>query len=745
MKRKRNLMRMILPLAFAMAMLTGMTVTANAETVKGVRYLYFENEAAAIAGTTTQGTHDCERVESSSASYVYWGKGDETTWLVVDGNATISNQIIAKGAVNLILADGAALNANRGITVTDGGKLNIYAQSTGDNAGKLVTSTQGENCGVAVYDNSSLTINGGKVDASGTLWGIGDFDPRASSKTSVVTINGGTVTAKSSTATEDGDQMYSGILAGKSLKVNGGEVTAEWTGTGSNKYGIYSEGSLTVNGGKVTADGPAPGRAGISTDGKLIVTGGEIYASCRQTEPVANDTCGIYADGGMEVTDGKITALGGVFGIQSTGYYEGETVTIKGGTIDATGTGAGLYSQKLLTIEGGKINATATRRDGDGISSYDNIMISGGDVRTTGGDTGIRVLHEQCTLTISGGNVVTSGSACIGAEKIVIGDALMVRAGEKEPGDYVDRTEFQATAGRYEWAKIGKQVTRNVKFFVANGAWNDGTKNGRTAAMTGFEDEMILTADLIPAVGSKPDSGYKAGSWDVTPVAGTLITENTTYKYTYAKKDTPTPTPEPTPTPKPTPSKKTAKTVVVAKAIASGKTKAKLSWNDAGADRYVIYRGICGKNMKKYKTVNGKTRKLTVSKLRSGEKYRFCVVAQKKSGKSYRTIATSGDAHMAAGNVSGSYTNVKDLKVNRKAVNLKKGRSFRIKTGLTKVRKDKRLLNSSHDKSVRFTTTDPGVAVVNSKGKITAKGKGSCRVYVQAVNGLWKTVRVTVK
>ena len=88
---------------------------------------------------------------------------------------------------------------------------------------------------------------------------------------------------------------------------------------------------------------------------------------------------------------------------------------------------------------------------------------------------------------------------------------------------------------------------------------------------------------------------------------------------------------------------------------------------------------------------------------------------------------------------------VKDLKVNRKAVNLKKGRSFRIKTGLTKVRKDKRLLNSSHDKSVRFTTTDPGVAVVNSKGKIAAKGKGSCRVYVQAMNGLCKTVRVTVK
>ena len=50
MKRKRFLLRIILPLAFAMAMLTGMTVTANArdaEIVKDVNYLYFENEAAA--------------------------------------------------------------------------------------------------------------------------------------------------------------------------------------------------------------------------------------------------------------------------------------------------------------------------------------------------------------------------------------------------------------------------------------------------------------------------------------------------------------------------------------------------------------------------------------------------------------------------------------------------------------------------------------------------------------------------
>lgn len=193
------------------------------------------------------------------------------------------------------------------------------------------------------------------------------------------------------------------------------------------------------------------------------------------------------------------------------------------------------------------------------------------------------------------------------------------------------------------------------------------------------------------------------------------------------------------------PSKKTARTVLVTKAIASGKTKAKLSWNNAGADRYVVYYAECGRSTKKYKTVSGKTRSLTVSKLKNGHKYRFYVVAQKKSGQSYKTIATSGDAHMAAGNVSGRYTNVKALKVNRSAVNLKKGKTFTIKTSVTKVNKYKKLLNASHDPSIRYITNDPGVAVVNGKGKITAKGTGTCYIYVQAVNGIWKTVKVTVK
>ena len=85
-------------------------------------------------------------------------------------------------------------------------------------------------------------------------------------------------------------------------------------------------------------------------------------------------------------------------------------------------------------------------------------------------------------------------------------------------------------------------LTYTVTFKVVNGSWNEGEGEAATAdktvTLTGYEgDTLKLTADQIPAVGSKPNDTYKAGSWDVTPDTDTAITQATTYTYTYAKKD----------------------------------------------------------------------------------------------------------------------------------------------------------------------------------------------------------------
>ena len=46
---------------------------------------------------------------------------------------------------------------------------------------------------------------------------------------------------------------------------------------------------------------------------------------------------------------------------------------------------------------------------------------------------------------------------------------------------------------------------------------------------------------------------------------------------------------------------------------------------------------------------------------------------------------------------------------------------------------------------IKYESSNTSVAIVSSKGVITAKKKGTCTVYVYAQNGVYKKVNVTVK
>ena len=64
---------------------------------------------------------------------------------------------------------------------------------------------------------------------------------------------------------------------------------------------------------------------------------------------------------------------------------------------------------------------------------------------------------------------------------------------------------------------------------------------------------------------------------------------------------------------------------------------------------------------------------------------------------------------------------------------------------MKKLKAGKKLLPRYHDAKVRYLSSDPKIATVSAKGKIKAKAKGTCKIYVYAVNGAYKTVKVTVK
>ena len=95
-----------------------------------------------------------------------------------------------------------------------------------------------------------------------------------------------------------------------------------------------------------------------------------------------------------------------------------------------------------------------------------------------------------------------------------------------------------------------RRISCSVTFKVVNGAWDEGEGEeataDRTVTLTGYEgDPLKLSADQIPAVGTRPNDTYKAGSWNVTPNAETAITEAITYTYTYTQKEVSTVTKAP--------------------------------------------------------------------------------------------------------------------------------------------------------------------------------------------------------
>ena len=166
---------------------------------------------------------------------------------------------------------------------------------------------------------------------------------------------------------------------------------------------------------------------------------------------------------------------------------------------------------------------------------------------------------------------------------------------------------------------------------------------------------------------------------------------------------------------------------------ASGNT-IKLSWKKVkGAKKYIVYGNKCGKTRKykKKKEVTGTS--YTRTNCKAGTYYKFIVAAV--NGK--KVLAVSKTIHVVTN--GGKYGNAKKVKLDKKTLKLKTGKSYTLKVTITEPAKGVK----NHRKTA-FESSDIRVATVNSKGKIKAVGKGSCYVYAYAQNGRSARVKVTV-
>lgn len=171
-----------------------------------------------------------------------------------------------------------------------------------------------------------------------------------------------------------------------------------------------------------------------------------------------------------------------------------------------------------------------------------------------------------------------------------------------------------------------------------------------------------------------------------------------------------------------------------------------LKWNRVqGADGYKIYGSRSGKKnkYKLLKTVKAKktsyvNKKIGKKKLKKGCYYKYIVTAyQTVNGRQVPIVSGRAVYAVTAG---GSYGVAKSVKVKKAKVTVRRGKSFKIKAKEKK--KDKKIKRL---RGLAYESSNSKVASVSKKGVIRAKKKGTCKVYVYAQNGVYKTVKVRVR
>ena len=276
-----------------------------------------------------------------------------------------------------------------------------------------------------------------------------------------------------------------------------------------------------------------------------------------------------------------------------------------------------------------------------------------------------------------------------------------------------------------DYASALQEVTITEPISVYTVTFMDG--QGKTLKTEKVESGKAATAPADPK-----RSGYIFTGWDKD---FSKVTGNMTVTAQWKKNAEPAPVTK-------------IRGMLLAKMTAQGKSSLILTWNKVNdAKGYDIFFTKCGKNsLKKIRTIKGnKTFKWTKRNLKTKKAYKAFIKAyiMKNGKKTY--VRKSPMIHAYTSGSTKKFTNAKSVIVKKTSVSLKAGKKYKIKARVTKLRKGKKLMPAVHAPKLRYISSNKKIATVSKSGKITAKAKGSCKVYVIAVNGAKRTVKVIVE
>ena len=124
--------------------------------------------------------------------------------------------------------------------------------------------------------------------------------------------------------------------------------------------------------------------------------------------------------------------------------------------------------------------------------------------------------------------------------------------------------------------------------------------------------------------------------------------------------------------------------------------------------------------------------------MKKGTYYKYIIAAYKLVNGEKRITDISKSAHAVT--KGGKYGNPTKVTYKKSTVSLKKGKTLTLKPKMKTSKKVK-----IHIAKFRYESTNTKIATVSKKGKIKAKKKGTCYVYIYAQNGYYKKIKVKVK
>ena len=173
----------------------------------------------------------------------------------------------------------------------------------------------------------------------------------------------------------------------------------------------------------------------------------------------------------------------------------------------------------------------------------------------------------------------------------------------------------------------------------------------------------------------------------------------------------------------------------------AAKKSISITWNKAAdADGYIVYGTRCGSNRVFKKLAETKKRTFTQKNLKKGTNYKYLVSAYKLINGEKRILTSSRIIHIVT--AGGKYGNHKAVKLKKKQLKIKTGKTSKIKATLVLQSGKKKVKKC---RGIRYDSSNPKIATVSSKGNVKGIKKGVCYIYVLAQNGIYSKVTVTVK